>query len=151
MKRISIIFLGCLTTITQVFAQDNKPVTDAGSPIVEPLASTSASEIVLPVLFISFLIVMLTSLVKYLLDFRLKNKLIDRGMSEQLTAYLSAKNDREKQHEVVRVSILFLGLGLGLLLTYFTAPVDIHSFAIMAFSLGLSYLAYFLYLRRANK
>lgn len=151
MKRISIIFLGCLTTITQAFAQDNKPVTEAGSPIVEPLASTSASEIVLPVLFISFLIVMLTSLVKYLLDFRLKNKLIDRGMSEQLTAYLSAKNDREKQHEVVRVSILFLGLGLGLLLTYFTAPVDIHSFAIMAFSLGLSYLAYFLYLRRVNK
>ena len=91
---------------------------------------------------------MLITLIKYFLDFRLKNKLIDRGMAEQLSAYLLNKNHQEKQTEVIRMAILCCGIGLGLTLIYFTAPIHIHSLAIMAFSLGLSYLAYFFYLRR---
>ncbi|TWI85772.1 hypothetical protein IQ13_0940 [Lacibacter cauensis] len=151
MKKLTILLLIGLSTTATAFAQQTNPVTDAGSPVADLPLSASRAEILLPVLFISFLLVILTSLIKYFLDFRLKNKLIERGMQEQLTAYLSAKNEHEKQNEVVKLSILFLGLGLGLLLTYFTAPVDLHSLAIMAMSLGLSYLAYFLYLRKTDR
>jgi hypothetical protein len=151
MKKISILILIGLSSTAAAFAQHTNPVTDAGAPVAEQPLSPSGSEILLPVLLISFLVVTLTSVVKYFLDFRLKNKLIERGMQEQLTAYLSAKNEREKQNEVVKLSILFLGLGLGLLLTYFTAPVDLHSLAIIAICLGLSYLAYFLYLRKSGR
>jgi hypothetical protein len=147
MRKITIIFGGCLTTITNTFAQNNKPITGATSN-VEPLAPESITQIVFPILFISFLIFMLSSLVKYFLDVRLKNKLIDRGMSEQLLAYLSSKNGQEKQNETIKLAILFCGIGTGLTMIYFTAPVHIHSLAIMAFSLGVSYLAYFFYLRR---
>lgn len=133
-----------LPATVQTFAQNNliKP-----NP-VDPAAIEPISQIVFPILFISFLIFILTKLVKYFLEFRLKNKLIDRGMAEQLSTYLSEKNDKEKQHEVAKMAILFCGVGTGLTITYLTAPVDIHSIAIMAFSLGLSYLAYFFYLRR---
>ena len=99
----------------------------------------------------SFLIFMLSSLVRYFLEFRLKNKLIDRGMAEQLSAYLLSKNGQEKQNEVIKSAILFCGIGAGLTVTYLTAPINMHSLAIMAFSLGLSYFAYFFYLRRKNR
>ncbi len=148
MKRLLAFIIISLGTVP-VFAQ-NRPTMDTPPNAVDPLASEPIAGIMFPILFMAFLVFMLTLLIKYFLDFRLKNKLIDRGMSEQLTAYLLDKNDREKQQEVIKLAILFCGIGLGLLLTYFTAPIHIHSLAIMAFSLGLSYLAYFLYLRRSN-
>lgn len=128
----------------------NNPTIDTPPKAVAPLASEPMVGIIFPILFMAFLVFMLTMLMKYFLDYRLKNKLIDRGMSEQLTAYLVDNNDREKQNEVMKLAILFCGIGMGLLLTYLTAPIHIHSLAIMAFSLGLSYLAYFFYLRRSN-
>lgn len=129
----------------QTFAQ-NKPIVDSNPNTVAP----ATVEIILPILFIISLAFMLVTLIKYFLEFRLKNKLIDRGMSEQLSAYLLSKNDKEKQNEVIKWAILFCGIGTGLILTYFTAPIDIHSLAIMAFSIGLSYLAYFFYLKKSN-
>jgi hypothetical protein len=146
-KRFALIVISLATV--PAFAQNN-PTIDTPPNAVEPLASEPMVGIVFPILFMAFLVFMLTMLMKYFLDYRLKNKLIDRGMSEQLTAYLVDNNDREKQNEVMKLAILFCGIGLGLLLTYLTAPIHIHSLAIMAFSLGLSYLAYFLYLRRSN-
>lgn len=143
MKKILTGILMLLTTVA-AFSQ-NKPMAD------KPAAIEPISEILLPVSFILTLVFMLISLIKYFLEFRLKNKLIDRGMSEQLSAYLVKKNDKEKQHEVIKLAILFCGIGLGLTMVYLTTPIHIHSLAIMAFSLGLSYLAYFFYLRRQNK
>lgn len=143
MKRILAITIIQLATVP-TFAQ-NTPGADKSSA-VEPIR-----EIILTILFISFLIFMLTTLVKYFLDYRLKSKLVDRGMSEQLTAHLSGSNDQDKQKEVIKLAILFCGIGLGLTITYLTAPIHIHSLAIMVFSLGLSYLAYFFYLRKSNK
>lgn len=120
------------------------------SPSIQPdaLAPEPQTEIIWPLLFISFLVVMLISVVKYFLDFRLKNKLIDKGMSDQFSAYSLNKNDHEKKDEAVRLAIIFCGIGFGLFLIYLSAPIDIHSLAIMSFSLGISYLAYYFYLRK---
>lgn len=142
MKKILTSALILLLTV-EAFSQ-NKPIA-AEQAAIEPV-----SGILLPVLFILFLVFMLISLIRYFLEFRLKNKLIERGMSEQLSAYLVKKNDREKQNEIIKLAILFCGVGLGLTLVYLTAPIHIHSLAIMAFSIGLSYLAYFFYLKRQN-
>lgn len=148
MKKLLLSILMLLTTV-RGFTQ-NKPVTDNTLNIAEPTTTERISEIIFPILFILFFVFMLISLIKYFLDFRLKNKLIDRGMSDQLSAYLVKKNDKEKQQEAVKLAILFCGVGAGLIMTYLTIPIHIHSLAIMAFSLGLSYLAYFFYLRKSN-
>jgi hypothetical protein len=146
MKTLLTCIIFPLATV-QSFAQNHLITGNSSSAheleTIEPLAG-----IILPILFISVLVFMLITLIKYFLDYRLKNKLIDRGMAEQLSAYLGGKNNQEKQTEVVRMAILLCGIGTGLTLTYFTAPIHLHSLAIMAFSLGLSYLAYFFYLRR---
>lgn len=147
MKQLLTSILIPLATV-QTFAQNNS-VTDNKSNSVEPLAEPIAG-IILPILFISFLVFMLITLIKHFLEFRLKNKLIERGMSDQLSVYLSKNNDQEKQNEVIKLAILFCGIGTGLTMTYLTTPINIHSLAIMAFSLGLSYLAYFFYLQRSN-
>lgn len=131
------------------FAQ-KKSTADLTSNAAEPLKSGHLGEVILPILFISFLIFMLITAVKYFLEFRIKNKLIDRGMAEQLSAYLLSSNEQEKRNDIAKWAILLCGIGVGLIITYLTTPIDIHSFAIMAFSLGLSYWAYFFYLKSYN-
>lgn len=147
MKR-SLASIVVLLTTVQAFAQ-NAAIVATPSGSVEP-QSEPIYGILLPILFLVFLVFMLISLIKYFLEYRFKNKLIDRGMSEQLSAYLLDKNKQEKQNEVVKLAILFSGLGIGLILIYLTTPIHIHSLAIMAFSLGLSYLVYYFYLRGKN-
>ncbi len=139
-----------LSSTVNVIAQNSvNQASNAKAIDVEALASEPIGEIILPILFISFLIFMLTLVVRYFLDFRLKNKMIDRGMSEQLSTYLFHKNDQNS--DIIKLAILFCGIGTGLIITHLTSPINIHSLAIMAFSIGLSYLAYFFYLRRQDK
>ncbi|MCA6364092.1 MAG: hypothetical protein IM638_13715 [Bacteroidetes bacterium] len=127
-------------------------VSAQNNPINEPAGNTFVTqpvvEMIFPILFMSFLVLMLVTLVNYFLEYRLKNKLIERGMTEQLAAYSLTKNIQEKKNNAIKLAILFCGLGIGLTITYLTAPINIHSLAIMAFSLGLSYLAYFFYIRK---
>lgn len=137
-------------TTVQGFAQD-KLITDNKSNTIEPGTIEHLSGIILPILFIAFLIYMLTLIVRYFLDSRLKNKLIDKGMAEQLSAYLLNKNDHDKKDEVIKLAILFCGVGIGLVLIYLNAPIHIHSLAIMAISIGLSYFVYFFYLQKKDK
>lgn len=133
-----------------LFAQ-NTPTMETKLKEMEALSGETPVEFILPILFMSFLIIMLITIVKYLLEFRLKNKLIDKGMADQLSNYLVEKNEQEKQNEIIKLAILFCGIGLGLLFTYFSAPIDIHSIAIMSLSLGFSYWAYFFYIKKQNK
>lgn len=147
MKKI-FVSIGMMIATVHLFAQ--KSTTDLTSTAVDSLNSGPLGEIVFPILFISFLIFMLITVVKYFLEFRIKNKLIDRGMAEPLTAYLLSNNEQEKRNDIAKWAILLCGIGVGLIVVYLTAPIDIHSFAIMAFSLGLSYWAYFFYIKSSN-
>ncbi len=144
------ISLICLSSTVHAIAQNSGNQMSNAKPIdVDPLASEPIVGILLPVLLISFFIYMLTAAIKYFLDFRLKNKMIDRGMSEQLSAYLFNKKDQNS--DIIKLAILFCGIGAGLIITYLTSPINIHSLAIMAFSIGLSYFAYFFYLQKQDK
>ncbi|HMP32359.1 MAG TPA: hypothetical protein PKD85_22315 [Saprospiraceae bacterium] len=146
MNKLIISFLIGLISINNMVGQDNSISASVGN--VEAIGSEPIGGILFPIIFISFLIFMVITLVKYFLDFRLKNKLIERGMGEQLSDYVLDKNIQNNPKEILKWAILFSGIGLGLLVTYFTAPIDIHSLAIMALSIGLSYFVYFIYLRR---
>ena len=148
MKKTVTTAISLLPTI-QLFAQ-NTPTLETKLKEMEALSEETPIQFIFPILFMSFLIVMLITLVKYFLEFRLKSKLIDKGMAEQLSNYLVEKNEQEKQNEAIKLAILFCGIGLGLLFTYFSAPLNIHSIAIMSLSLGLIYWAYFLYLKKKN-
>ncbi|TXD71375.1 DUF6249 domain-containing protein [Aequorivita antarctica] len=151
MKKLLISSLS-LIAIVDAVAQNNvdQLQNNSGDPIV-PLTSEPMIGIIFPILFISFLVFMLISVVKYFLEFRLKNKMIDRGMTEKILDYSLNKNDDNKFDDVIKLAILFCGLGMGLAITYLAGPINILSIAIMAFSIGLSFLTYFFYLRKRKK
>lgn len=135
-----VLSLGQKVTVNQ-FLSTNGIDTELGT-------SNHLFEIVFPMVFIFSLMGLFISLVKYLLEYRLRNKLINRGMADQLTEILAQKNDQNKRNDIVKWAILFCGVGLGLIVVYLSTPINIHSLAIIAFSLGLSYLSYFFYLKR---
>lgn len=151
MKKILISFVSLLA-IVDAAAQNNgnQLPKNLGNAIVPPTPEP-ISELIFPILFMSFLAFMLISVVKYFLEFRLKNKMIDRGMTEQILAHSFNKNDDNKFDDVMKLAILFCGLGMGLAITYLAGPINILSLAIMAFSIGLSYFAYFFYLRNQKR
>lgn len=151
MKKLIIGLISLLSTVN-VMAQNSGIQKSIAKPTdFDSIASDSIDHIIFPILFMGFVIFILTSMVKYFLDFRLKNKMIDKGMTEQLSTYLFNINDQNKNNEVIKMAILLCGIGTGLILTHLTRPINIHSLAIMAFSIGLSYFAYFFYLRKTGK
>ena len=88
---------------------------------------------------------------KQILEHRLKNRILDKGIPENLvTTLLQPKNVDEKNVNIKWFAIL-AGLGAGLLVVYYTQPLDIHSLAIMAFSISLSFLGYYFFTRRSEK
>ena len=60
-------------------------------------------------------------------------------------------NSGEEKHINIKWFAILAGLGIGLLLVYYTKPLDIHSLAIMAFSISLSFLGYYFFVKQATK
>jgi hypothetical protein len=108
-------------------------------------------ESVLPIIAITLAVMLIIQVTKYILDHKLRNKIIDRTISEQLANSILQKSAADKKDESVKWSILLLSLSGGLTVAYHTMPLHIHSLAIMAFSAGISYLIYFFYLQKKNK
>ncbi len=124
---------------------------DLGPKTTEALSQTLHVDVIVPVILVGLLVFWIISLVKYLLEHRLKNKIIDREISEQLATSILEKNSKNKNDEAMKLAILLCSVGTGLMITYCTMPLHIHSLAIIAFSVGAGYLGYFSYLKNQNK
>lgn len=153
MKKLFVSIIG-FTLSTIVFAQDPTPKTPIAPQISfdnnihHSTFDDNLTQSLVPLFAISLVVMLLIQITRYILDYKLKNKIIDRNISEQLAASILVKSETDKKDDTIKWAFLLLGLSGGLTLTYYSKPLDIHSLAIMAFSLGLSYLAYFFYLRR---
>lgn len=107
-----------------------------------------ACAIISVILAIMFFIL---ALLKRILEHRLKNKIVDKGIPENLVTSLLQTNSGEEKHINIKWFAILAGLGIGLLLVYYTKPLDIHSLAIMAFSISLSFLGYYFFVKQATK
>ena len=85
------------------------------------------------------------------MDFRLKNKIIDKGVSEAIAASLLQNDKSETRNTSIKWFALLMGIGIGSTIVYYTLPLNIHSIAIMAFSMAASFLGYYLYLKFLDK
>ena len=75
------------------------------------------------------------SFLKKILEHRLKNKIVDKGIPENVVSSILQTNSGEQKHINIKWFALLAGTGAGLLIVYYTKPLDIHSLAIMAFSI----------------
>ncbi|KQB99493.1 hypothetical protein [Pedobacter sp. Hv1] len=155
MKKIMLSSISFLSPIL-LFSQEKPIVTasvDSNLELNKLILADKSFQVepFLPVLSIGLLIYFIIYLVKFILEHRLKNKIIDLGISEQLSASILEKNGKNKYDDAMKLAIICFGIGTGLIITYYTMPLNIHSLAIMAFSVGASYLSYFFYLKNQQK
>ena len=95
--------------------------------------------------------IFILSVLKRMLEYRLKNKIADKGISESIASSILQPNTREDGAINVKWFSILAGMGVGLTIINYTLPLGIHSMAIMSFSIALSFLGYHYYLRRSEK
>ena len=90
------------------------------------------------------------SIIKMFLDNRLKNKMLEKGASENLVVQFLQPEKKDSRNAAIKWAILAAGVGFGLSLVLFFLPFGIHSVTIMAFSVSLSFLCYYYFMKKTG-
>ena len=90
------------------------------------------------------------NIIKRIFDQRLKNKIVDKGISENIANSILS-TERENGNANIKWFSILAGLGIGLMGVNYTQPLGFHSLAIMAFSISLSFLGYYLFTKNTTK
>ncbi|HEU5167236.1 MAG TPA: hypothetical protein VFU29_16950 [Chitinophagaceae bacterium] len=144
MKKILTVSGICLAGMT-VNAQDTRPIYyfKYDSEMFQVAAATFVVG-----MFMYFII----NIMKRIFEHRLKNKIVDKGISENIAqSILATPKPEDNRYANVKWFAILAGIGLGLTGVNYTQPLGFHSLAIMAFSISLSFLGYYLFMRNAEK
>lgn len=140
-----------------VFAQKSNSIPPLPSKpnldyeIMKSVNDTRYLDAIAPIVAGGFLVLLVIALTKLILTNKLKNKIIDKGISEQLAISILERNSTNKKDESIKWGLILLAVGAGSIICYYTMPLHIHSIAIMAISIGASQLGNFFYLKNQNK
>lgn len=126
-----------------VNAQDNYSGTNSG--ISREVFRTCAVIFVV----LAFMVFILAVL-KGIFEYRLKHKIVDKGIPENIVSSILKGNTGEGRNINIKWFAILAGLGAGLTVVNYTLPLGIHSLAIMTFSIAFSFLGYFFYLKRSG-
>ncbi len=91
------------------------------------------------------------AIIKRFMDFRLKTKIVEKGIPENIASSILQTNPKEDRNINIKWFAILAGLGGGLTFVNNTQPLGIHSLAIMAFSISISFLGYYLFIRWSDK
>ena len=101
---------------------------------------------------VGMFMVFIITVMKKIFEHRLKNKIVDKGISESVAqSILATKTAEEDKNANIKWFAILAGIGLGLTGVNYTQPLGFHSLAIMAFSISLSFLGYYLFTRNTGK
>jgi hypothetical protein len=143
MKRRILLFLA-FTTPYFVFADDYHFT--EGTSFSRQLFEIPAT-LLAAWLLISFLI----SIVRLVLDNRLKVKMVEKEVSDKVAEQMLQSSKTDTRSQAFKWFMVLAGTGIGLGLVSINLPFGIHSIAILACCLSLSYLGYFIYIKRSEK
>ena len=91
------------------------------------------------------------NIIRRIFDHRLKNKIVDKGISENIANSILSTSHGENGNVNIKWFSILAGLGIGLMGVNYTQPLGFHSLAIMAFSISLSFLGYYFFTRNSEK
>jgi hypothetical protein len=97
------------------------------------------------------IILFILTFLKYILDSRIKQRIIDKGITDSLASSLLSNTKKDDKLQTLKWFCLLASTGVGLMLVYYTLPLDIHSFAIMCFTISLGYLGYYFIMKQQSK
>jgi hypothetical protein len=141
MKKINLLAALVLASLP-VFAQGDRQ---------NSLNDPEVVRIIFTIAVIIIFMVFILGIMKLYLGHRLKNKIIDKGISENIATSVLQANHQEDRNSSVKWFMLMAGTGAGLLIVNYTQPLGIHSLAIMSFSISAGFLGYDLFTRYAGK
>jgi len=141
MKKVNML-VALVLAASPVFAQGNDQ-----NPLYQPEMLRIIFTIAVVIVFMVFIL----AIMKLSLTHRLKNKIVDKGLSENIAASILQTNPHEDRNSNIKWFMLMAGLGAGLLIVNYTQPLGIHSLAIMSFSISASFLGYDLFTRYARR
>lgn len=142
-----------------------KKILSIGTVVAVPLVSSAQDTSVNPMIAINeevfnisatILVVILVmiftiSILKRMLEYRLKNKIVDSGITENIASALLQPDTQEDRTINIKWFSILAGIGTGLTIINYTLPLGVHSMAIMSFSIAFSFLGYHYYLSRSKK
>lgn len=103
------------------------------------------------IIMIALLSFTILTFIKHWMEYRLKNKLIDSGLSENIiNSILQDGTNRNKNSNIKWFAIL-ASVGAALTIINYTLPLGIHSIAIMAFCVSAGFLGYYFFLNYLDK
>jgi Na+/melibiose symporter-like transporter len=139
MKKPIIILLSILSPVF-AYAQD-------GNGLHAPEVFRVVAMIFTLGLFMWFIL----AIMERLMDNKLKNKIVDKGIPDSVVASVLKTNPKEDLNTNVKWFTILAGLGIALTAIHYTQPLGIHSLAIMAFCIAASFLGYFFFLKHSDK
>jgi hypothetical protein len=96
------------------------------------------------------IIVFILTFLRYILESRLKHRIIDKGITENLATSILQNTKKDDKLQTIKWACLLASTGAGLMAVYYTLPMDVHSFAIMAFSTSIGYMGYYFFLKQSQ-
>jgi drug/metabolite transporter (DMT)-like permease len=133
--------VGCI-----VNAQDN------GQPVYLMRYDSEMFKMAATIFVLGMFMFFIITIMKRIFEHRLKNKIVDKGISENIAhSILETKATEDNKYANVKWFAILAGIGLGLTGVNYTQPLGFHSLAIMAFSISLSFLGYYFFIRYSEK
>lgn len=87
-------------------------------------------------------------IIRQSLDFKLRNKIIDKETSEPIVAQiLQPESKKEKRSYLLQWFFILAAIGMGFAIMNITKPFGLHSLAIMAFSIAAGFGGYYFFTR----
>lgn len=103
------------------------------------------------ILVVYLFIMLILNIIKSSMDHRLKSKMIEKGVSEKIVEQFLQPGNQDSKSQSIKWFLILSGIGAGLTTINFFLPIGIHSIAIMSFSIALSFLGYYYFLKRSEK
>src|SRR4026209_2147013 len=128
-----------------VNAQDN------GQPVYLMRYDSELFQIAAAIFVVGMFMYFIINIMKRIFEHRLKNKIVDKGISENIAHSILETKTGESKYANIKYFAILAGIGIGLTGVNYTQPLGFHSLAIMAFSISLSFLGYYLFIRNTEK
>ena len=147
MKKITVIIIALFASVAANAQDEQNPYNmfyDKG------LMSDLLKTVSILSLFLLIAVVLIT-LVRMRLDFVIKSKMIDKGVSEGLASQFLDTSKKNNKTVTMKWFTILCGIGAGLALIQMFQPYGVHSLTIMVFCIAASFLGFYFYLKQSGE
>ncbi len=127
------------------------PLTLSAQDVNSAHMNMEVFNVVATIFVVGLFMVFIMNFMKRVIDFRLKRKIIEKGIPENLVSSIMQTNPKEDRNINVKWFAILAGLGVALTIINYTQPLGIHSLAILAFCIAASFLGYYFFTKQGDK